>query len=75
MAWLFARTLIISFGFMLRIEAALLFLPFITLEVLSGFASAKKLPVFQLFLLQTSVKVQRQYNTFSPGHSFPKHPV
>ena len=36
LAWLFAGTLIISFGFMLRIESALLFLPFIALEVLSS---------------------------------------
>ena len=44
LAWLFAGTLIISFGFMLRIESALLFLPFIALEVLSGFFSEKKNP-------------------------------
>ena len=44
LAWLFAGTLIISFGFMLRIESALLFLPFIALEVLSGFFSAEKNP-------------------------------
>lgn len=44
LAWLFAGTLIISFGFMLRIESALLFLPFIALEVLSGFFSAGKNP-------------------------------
>ena len=42
LAWLFAGTLIISFGFMLRIESALLFLPFIALEVLSGYFSAEK---------------------------------
>ena len=42
LAWLFAGTLIISFGFMLRIESALLFLPFIALEVLSGFFSVEK---------------------------------
>ena len=44
LAWLFAGTLIISFGFMLRIESALLFLPFIALEVFSGFFSAEKNP-------------------------------
>jgi len=44
LAWLFAGTLIFSFGFMLRIESALLFLPFIALEVLSGFFSEKKNP-------------------------------
>ena len=46
LAWLFAGTLIISFGFMLRIESALLFLPFIALEVLSGFFSVEKNTVF-----------------------------
>ena len=46
LAWLFAGTLIISFGFMLRIESALLFLPFIALEVFSGFFSVEKNTVF-----------------------------
>ena len=44
LAWLFAGTLIISFGFMLRIESALLFLPFIALEVLFGYFSAENNP-------------------------------